>query len=51
MNDIPGFEILPNKVSPRIIDIKIKNETIEKEYNINVVEHEASKSEVTSNFF
>ena len=30
MNDIPGFEILPNKASPRIIDIKIKNETIEK---------------------
>ncbi len=30
MNDIPGFEILPNKISPRIIDIKIKNETIEK---------------------
>ena len=30
MNDIPGFEILPNKVSPRIIDIKIKNELIEK---------------------
>ena len=30
MNDLPGFEILPNKVSPRIIDIKIKNETIEK---------------------
>ena len=30
MNDIPGFEILPNKTSPRIIDIKIKNETIEK---------------------
>ena len=30
MNDIPGFEILPNKDSPRIIDIKIKNETIEK---------------------
>ena len=30
MNDIPGFEILPNKNSPRIIDIKIKNETIEK---------------------
>ena len=30
MNDIPGLEILPNKVSPRIIDIKIKNETIEK---------------------
>ena len=30
MNEIPGFEISPNKVSPRIIDIKIKNETIEK---------------------
>ena len=30
MNDILGFEILPNKNSPRIIDIKIKNETIEK---------------------
>ncbi len=30
MNDIPGFEILPNKNSPRIIDIKIKNGTIEK---------------------
>ena len=30
MNDIPGFEILPNKNSPRIIDVKIKNETIEK---------------------
>ena len=30
MNDISGFEILPNKISPRIIDIKIKNETIEK---------------------
>ena len=30
MNDIPGFEILPNKDSPRIIDINIKNETIEK---------------------
>ena len=30
MSEIPGFEILPNKVSPRIIDIKIKNETIEK---------------------
>ena len=30
MNDIPGFKILPNKNSPRIIDIKIKNETIEK---------------------
>ena len=27
---IDGFEILPNKISPRIIDIKIKNETIEK---------------------
>ena len=30
MNDIPGFEIGPNKLSPRIIDIKIKDETIEK---------------------
>ena len=30
MNDIPGFEILPSKISPRIIDIKIKNEAIEK---------------------
>ena len=30
MNEIPGFEILPNKVSPRIINIKIKDETIEK---------------------
>ncbi len=30
MNDISGFEIIPNKLSPRIIDIKIKNETIEK---------------------
>tara|TARA_B100001057_G_scaffold318865_1_gene319173 strand:+ start:1739 stop:2650 length:912 start_codon:yes stop_codon:yes gene_type:complete len=30
MNEIPGFEILPNKSSSRIIDIKIKNETIEK---------------------
>ena len=30
MNDIPGFKILPNKNSPRIIDVKIKNETIEK---------------------
>ena len=30
MNDIPGFEILSNKYSSRIIDIKIKNETIEK---------------------
>ena len=30
MNSITGFEILPNKASPRIIDIKIKNETIEK---------------------
>jgi protein CsiD len=30
MNDISGFEILPNKISSRIIDIKIKNKTIEK---------------------
>ena len=30
MNDIPGFEIGPNKLSSRIIDIKIKDETIEK---------------------
>ena len=30
MNNISGFEILPNKLSPRIIDIKIKNEIIEK---------------------
>ena len=30
MKDIPGFEILPNKVSSRIIDVKIKNESIEK---------------------
>ena len=30
MNNISGFEILPNKISSRIIDIKIKNETIEK---------------------
>ncbi len=30
MNDIPGFEISPNKNSPRIIDVKIKNQTIEK---------------------
>ena len=30
MNDILGFKILPNKDSPRIIDVKIKNETIEK---------------------
>ena len=30
MNDIPGFEIFPNRKSPRIIDIRIKNETIEK---------------------
>ena len=30
MNDIAGFEIVPNKLSSRIIDIKIKNETIEK---------------------
>ena len=27
---IDGFKISPNKLSPRIIDIKIKNETIEK---------------------
>ena len=27
---IDGFEISPNKISPRIIDIKIKNEIIEK---------------------
>ena len=30
MNEISGFNILPNKLSSRIIDIKIKNETIEK---------------------
>ncbi len=30
MNDILGFNISPNKLSSRIIDIKIKNETIEK---------------------
>ena len=30
MKDISGFEISPNKISPRIVDIKIKNETIEK---------------------
>ena len=30
MNNISGFEISPNKISSRIIDIKIKNETIEK---------------------
>ena len=30
MNNISGFNISPNKISPRIIDIKIKNETIEK---------------------
>ena len=30
MNEIRGFNILPNELSPRIIDIKIKNETIEK---------------------
>ena len=30
MNNISGFEISTNKISPRIIDIKIKNETIEK---------------------
>ena len=30
MNNIPGFEIKPSQQSSRIIDIKIKNETIEK---------------------
>ncbi len=30
MNNITGFEISPNKLSSRIIDIKIKNETIKK---------------------
>ena len=30
MSDISGFEIAPNKLSSRIIDIKIKDETIEK---------------------
>ena len=30
MKDIEGFEILPHKQSSRIVDIKIKNETIEK---------------------
>ena len=30
MKDIQGFEILPHKQSSRIVDIKIKNETIEK---------------------
>ncbi len=30
MDNISGFKILPNKASPRIIDIKINNETIEK---------------------
>ena len=30
MYNIPGFEISPNKFSSRIIDIKIKNETIKK---------------------
>ena len=30
MNDISGFNISPNKLSPRIIDIKIENKTIEK---------------------
>ena len=30
MKDIQGFEILPYKQSSRIVDIKIKNETIEK---------------------
>jgi len=45
MNDIPGFKILPNKVSPRIIDVKIKNETIEKlifpfkKFNLTAIEY------------
>ena len=45
MNDIPGFEILPNKNSPRIIDVKIKNETIEKlifpfkKFNLTAIEY------------
>ena len=30
MKDINGFEICPNQFSKRIIDIKIKEETIEK---------------------
>ena len=30
MNDISGFEITSNKSSSRIINIKIKNESIEK---------------------
>ncbi len=30
MENIPGFEISPNKTSPRIIDVKIKKESIEK---------------------
>ena len=30
MNNIPGFEFQTNNQSSRIIDIKIKNETIEK---------------------
>ena len=30
MNDLQGFEILPNRLSSRIINIKIKNELIEK---------------------
>ena len=30
MNNIPGFEVQTNNQSSRIIDIKIKNETIEK---------------------
>ena len=30
MENISGFEISTNKISPRIIDIKIKDETIEK---------------------
>ena len=45
MNDISGFEILPSKNSPRIIDIKIKNETIEKlifpfkKFNLTAIEY------------
>tara|TARA_Y100000591_G_scaffold22250_1_gene16422 strand:- start:939 stop:1850 length:912 start_codon:yes stop_codon:yes gene_type:complete len=30
MNNIPGCEVSPNKISSRIIDIRIKDETIEK---------------------
>ena len=30
MNVIPGFEIQANRQSSRIIDIKLKNETVEK---------------------